>query len=64
MKYILSSIFDKDSDGFLSTEEIMKILSKSGEKISHQELLEMVQESDGCMDYRGLSILTAYYDLH
>ena len=64
MKYILSSIFDKDSDGFLSTEEIMKILNKSGEKISHQELLEMVQESDGCMDYRGQSILIAYYDVH
>ena len=50
---ILSSLFDKDCDGFLSTEEMQKILTKSGEKISHKEVLEMVEESDGCMDYSG-----------
>ena len=64
VEVILSSLFDKDGDGFLSTEEMQKILTKSGEKISHKEVLEMVEESDGCMDYRGEDEVCSFKCIH
>ena len=38
----------------LSSGEVQRILAKTGEKITQQELLEMVNQTDGCLDYKGL----------
>ena len=48
------SLFDKDNTGVLSSGEVQRILAKTGEKITQQELLEMVNQADGCLDYKGL----------
>lgn len=36
----------------LSSGEVQRILAKTGEKITQQELLEMVNQADGCLDYK------------
>lgn len=39
-------IFDKDDDGFISVAELRHIMQSLGEKMSDQEMDEMVTEAD------------------
>lgn len=40
------SVFDKDGDGFISAEELRHVMSSLGEKLSDEELNEMIKEAD------------------
>ena len=50
MIIILCRIFDKDDDGFISVEELRRIMQSLGEKMTDQELDEMLREADGDND--------------
>ena len=51
-------IFDKDDDGFISVEELRHIMQSLGEKLTDNELDEMIAEADsdkdGLINYQGL----------
>ncbi|XP_062067424.1 calmodulin-like protein 3 [Lepus europaeus] len=38
--------FDLNGDGHISVEELKQVMSKLGEKLSHEELNAMIQEAD------------------
>ena len=62
-------IFDKDDDGFISVEELRHIMQSLGEKMSDDELDEMIVEADsdrdGLINYQGKSCVsdTCYLQL-
>lgn len=39
-------IFDKDEDGFITVEELTRIMTSLGEKMAQKELNEMIKEAD------------------
>ncbi|VDI01081.1 Hypothetical predicted protein, partial [Mytilus galloprovincialis] len=39
-------VFDKDGDGFISVEELREIMGNMGEKMTEEEVDEMIQEVD------------------
>ena len=39
-------VFDKDGDGFISVEELREIMGNMGEKMTKEEVDEMIQEVD------------------
>ena len=51
-------IFDKDDDGFISVEELRSIMKNMGDKMTDQELDEMLDAADtkhdGLVNYSGL----------
>ena len=51
-------IFDKDDDGLISVEELRKIMKNMGDKMTDQELDEMLDAADtkhdGMVNYTGL----------
>lgn len=53
------SIFDKDDDGFIPVDEMRGILQSLGDKMSDQELDEMMaaadSDQDGFINYEGRS---------
>ena len=59
MNYIFFSIFDKDDDGFISVEELRNIMKNLGDKMSDEELDEMIDLADpnheGLVNYLGMS---------
>ncbi|KAG8806496.1 hypothetical protein FRC18_006063 [Serendipita sp. 400] len=50
-------VFDKNGDGYVTTEELALVMSNLGEKLSSHELSEMMREADdngdGKIDYSG-----------
>ena len=52
------SIFDKDDDGLISVEELRSIMKNLGDKMSDDELDEMIDAADvnhdGLVNYSGL----------
>ena len=52
-------MFDKDGDGFIDARELRHLLTNLGEKLSEQEVDEMIAEvdidGDGKVDYTGTS---------
>jgi len=50
-------VFDKNGDGYISTSELRQVMLTLGEKVSDDELAEMIQEADfngdGRVDYGG-----------
>ena len=58
-------IFDKDDDGFISVDELRHIMQSLGEKLTDNELDEMVAEADsdkdGLINYQGILSLYIYY---
>lgn len=48
-------VFDKDKDGFISAEELKKVMMNLGEKMSEDEVADMIAEADldgdGVIDY-------------
>ena len=54
-----SRIFDKDDDGFLTVEELRKVINSMGDRMTDKEVKAMVKEvdpnKDGYINYRGIS---------
>ena len=52
-----SRIFDKDDDGFISVEELRSIMKNLGDKMTDEELDEMLDTADtkhdGLINYSG-----------
>ena len=59
--FLFYRIFDKDDDGFISVEELRHIMQSLGEKLTDNELDEMVAEADsdkdGLINYQGIAFL-------
>jgi len=51
-------VFDKDNNGFISQSELRLVMSNLGEKLTDDELEEMILEADidgdGQVNYEGL----------
>ena len=51
------SIFDKDDDGYIPVQEMRQILQSLGDKMTDQELDEMMEtadsDHDGFINYEG-----------
>ena len=51
------AVFDKDGDGFITLTELRNVMVNIGEKISEEEILDMIQEADtdgnGKVDFKG-----------
>ena len=51
-------IFDKDDDGFISVDELRHIMQSLGEKLTDNELDDMIGEADsdkdGLINYQGI----------
>ena len=58
MNLFFFSIFDKDDDGFISVEELRNIMKNLGDKMSDEELDEMIDLADpnheGLVNYLGM----------
>ena len=50
-------VFDKDGDGFISADELRIVMTSLGEKLTDQEVDDMLNEADtngdGKIDYNG-----------
>jgi len=51
-------IFDKDNDGFLSVDELCRIMQSLGDKMTDKDVAEMIEEADsdkdGLINYEGI----------
>merc|ERR1712103_5077 len=43
-------VFDRDGNGFISAAELRHIMTKLGEKLTDEEVDEMIREADICGD--------------
>ncbi|VDM99971.1 unnamed protein product, partial [Onchocerca ochengi] len=44
--FIYSSVFDKDGNGFISVAELRHVMTNLGEKLTDEEVDEMIREAD------------------
>ena len=51
------TVFDKDGNGFISADELRHVMTNLGEKLTDDEINEMIKEADtnndGHVDYNG-----------
>ena len=52
-------IFDKDQDGYLTARELRQVMLNLGEKMTDEEIIEMIKEADldgdGKLNYEGIN---------
>ena len=55
-------VFDKDGNGFISAQELRQVMASLGEKLSEEELDEMMREADvdgdGQINFEGGPCIT------
>ncbi len=53
-------VFDKEGNGFITQDELKKILQSLGEVLSDEEMKEMLKDlnvnTDGTINYEGIKI--------
>lgn len=53
-------MFDKNNDGLISSLELRHVMTHLGEKLSEEEVDDMIKEADlngdGVVDYKGESV--------
>ncbi|CAL1268506.1 unnamed protein product [Larinioides sclopetarius] len=51
-------VFDKNGDGFISPGELRQVMTNLGEKLSDEEVEDMIKEADldgdGLVNYKGV----------
>ena len=59
-------VFDRNGDGFISASELRHVMTNLGEKLSDEEVEDMIKEADldgdGLVNYEGEGALMLYRD--
>lgn len=57
VKLLFSRVFDKNNDGLISSKELRHVMTNLGEKLSEEEVDDMIKEADldgdGMVNYEG-----------
>lgn len=58
--FTLHRVFDKNNDGLISSSELRRVMTNLGEKLSEEEVDDMIKEADmdgdGMVNYNGNKI--------
>lgn len=61
-------MFDKNNDGLISSKELRHVMTNLGEKLSEEEVDDMIKEADldgdGMVNYEGNPLSRVYLDTY
>ena len=63
---VIAAVFDLDGDGFITRDEIRRVMASMGERLTEEEIDNMLREADadgdGRIDYEGVtSLLSCHF---